>query len=98
MKHAIISAKGMVLVIVAMSIVCTVSVNGSIEKTITKSFDVGPGGTLSVDTDLGSIEVEAIDKRTVDIQVLLDVRTIQDRELHTVARAVQILAAMHAGP
>ena len=90
MKHAIISAKGMVLVIVAMSIVCTVSVNGSIEKTITKSFDVGPGGTLSVDTDLGSIEVEAIDKRTVDIQVLLDVRTNSESKAEKILKEFEI--------
>ncbi len=57
----------------------------STDDTIHKSFTVEQGGTLNVDTDNGSIEVQGTNGRTVDIEVLRKVRTTNEN------RAQQIL-------
>lgn len=39
------------------------------EDTIKKSFQVGPGGRLTLETDRGSIEVRAVDSNTLEVEV-----------------------------
>lgn len=90
MKLTILGAKWAVILVTAMTVMCTVSVNGSIEETITKSYDVSPGGTLNVDTDLGSIEVEAIDRSTVEIKILQKVRTSSEKKADKILKDLEI--------
>jgi hypothetical protein len=47
---------------------------GSEEEVVKKSFAVGPGGKLTLDTDLGSVEVRGTDTGTVEIAVHREVR------------------------
>jgi len=70
----------MLVFFAAVTMMCTVSVSGSIEDTLTKSFVVSPGGTLTVDTDLGSIEVEATSQDSVDIRVIQEVRALNQEK------------------
>jgi DUF4097 and DUF4098 domain-containing protein YvlB len=44
------------------------------DNTLTKSFNVQPGGKLIVDTDLGSVDVRGIEGSKVDITVTREVR------------------------
>ncbi len=44
------------------------------EETIERSFNVKPGGTLTVDTQLGSIEVEGASGDRVEVKVIREVR------------------------
>lgn len=48
---------------------------GDIEDTITKSFTVRPGGTLFLDTDRGSIQVEGREGNRMDIEIIRKART-----------------------
>ncbi len=51
-----------------------------VEDTINKSFAVSPGGTLSLESDLGSVEVRGVAANKVDIEVVREVRTGRERE------------------
>ncbi len=90
MKLPILRARWMVIVIAAATIMCTVSVDGSIEETITKTFSVSPGGTLNVETDLGSIKVEAVERNAVDIRVLQEVRTSSKEKAEKILKDFEI--------
>jgi hypothetical protein len=46
-----------------------------IKNEITRSFSVSPGGLLSVDTDIGSVDVQAGSTNTVDVEVILKADT-----------------------
>jgi len=48
---------------------------GSVEDSINKSFNVGPGGTLTLDTARGSIEVRGNEGNRVDIEVVRNAKT-----------------------
>lgn len=48
---------------------------GSIEDSVNKSFSVGPGGTLTLDTARGSIEVQGKEGNRVDIEVVRKAKT-----------------------
>ncbi len=48
---------------------------GNIEDRMTKTFPVGSGGVLLVETDIGSISVEGGNTDSVDIEILRQVRT-----------------------
>ena len=51
-----------------------------IDKEIAKSFDVSPGGLFSLETDLGTLEVQTGDKNTVEIEILLKADTRDDEK------------------
>jgi DUF4097 and DUF4098 domain-containing protein YvlB len=53
----------------------TAAFGGNIEDTIEKSFTVKPGGTLTVDTRRGSIEVEGTSGSRVEVTVIREART-----------------------
>ncbi|MEM1128652.1 MAG: DUF4097 family beta strand repeat-containing protein [Bacteroidota bacterium] len=62
---------------------------GDIQDSIKESFEVEPGGTLYIDADQGSIEIEAVREQSVQIEVIRIVdgrRADADRlfETHTV--------------
>lgn len=51
------------------------AVFAEIEDTIEKSFSVKPGGTLTIDTKRGSIEVAGSSGNTVEVKVIREVKT-----------------------
>ena len=53
---------------------------GNIEDTINKSFTVGSGGTLTLDTARGSIEVRGREGGRVDLEVIRDAKTSDTEE------------------
>lgn len=53
---------------------------GNIRDRITKSFPVGPGGTLSLESDIGSIEVRGADIDSVEIEILREVKTSNEKK------------------
>lgn len=50
------------------------SARADVEDKITKSFQVTPGGQLTVEVDRGSIEIKTSDRESVDIEVLRKAR------------------------
>ncbi|MFQ5630421.1 MAG: DUF4097 domain-containing protein [bacterium] len=50
------------------------------DDSIKRSFDVDFGGTLTIDTDLGSIEVETANNEKVEIEIIMDARDRDDLE------------------
>lgn len=57
------------------ALLVSLPLHAGIDKEITKSFEVGPGGTLELDTDRGSIEVSTHRQARVDVRLHLDTRT-----------------------
>jgi DUF4097 and DUF4098 domain-containing protein YvlB len=53
---------------------------GSFADTISKSFAVRRGGTLYLESDVGSIEVQGAKANTVDIEVVREVRSGSNRQ------------------
>jgi len=51
-----------------------------IEDNIKKSFTVNPGGTLTLDTDIGSISVEGVKGNKVEVEVLREARTDSEKK------------------
>jgi len=52
---------------------------GSPQETIQKSFDVSPGGTLTLETDIGAIDVRTHQSDRVDVNIKLETRSINRR-------------------
>lgn len=48
---------------------------GNVEDSINKSFAVGPGGTLTLDTTRGSIEVRGSEGNRVDVEIVRKTKT-----------------------
>ncbi|MFH1699602.1 MAG: DUF4097 family beta strand repeat-containing protein [Candidatus Zixiibacteriota bacterium] len=46
-----------------------------IKHEITRNFEVSPGGELTIDTEIGSIEIKASDQSNIGIEVILDSKT-----------------------
>ncbi len=63
---------------------------GSIEDKITKSFTVEPEGTLTLETDVGSIEVHGVKGNTVDVEVFREVKTTSEKEAEKILDDFQI--------
>jgi DUF4097 and DUF4098 domain-containing protein YvlB len=68
----------------------TVGVSAAIEETISKSFDVGPGGQLTVDTNTGSIKVEGMRGDKVEIEIIQNVRTASKRMVKDILDDFQV--------
>ena len=50
----------------------------AVERNIEKSFDVIPGGTLKLDTDIGTVEISSHPDNTVQVQATLVAHTSSD--------------------
>ncbi len=68
---------------------CYAFENG-IQDTVNKSFAVGPGGTLSLESDLGSIEVRGTGGDKVDIEVVREIRTGREREAERILNEIDM--------
>ncbi|MBL7074590.1 DUF4097 family beta strand repeat protein [candidate division KSB1 bacterium] len=58
------------IAIAALLLIASPSARGEIEDRIKKSFEVGSGGQLTLTTDLGLIEVQAVDGNTLEVEVI----------------------------
>jgi DUF4097 and DUF4098 domain-containing protein YvlB len=58
---------------------------GDMDDRITKTYAVGPGGTLTIESDIGSIDVHGADIDSVEVEILRGVRRTREK------RAQQIL-------
>lgn len=61
-----------------------------VDDTLHKSFSVHAGGTLFVNTDLGALEIRAVQKNRVDISVLRKVDTIREEDAREILDDFQI--------
>ena len=53
---------------------------GNIKDRITKTFSVGSGGTLLLESDIGSISVQGADIDSVEIEILREVKTNNEKK------------------
>ena len=60
-----------VLLVTSMIFFCFISTNvfGQVDENIKKAFDVGPGGLLTIETDLGAIEVTTAGEDSVGVGI-----------------------------
>jgi DUF4097 and DUF4098 domain-containing protein YvlB len=63
---------------------------GSLEDTINKSFTVSPGGTLYLESDIGSVKVKGVRDNKVDIEVIREVRSGSERKAEEILKALDI--------
>jgi len=63
---------------------------GSIEDTIVKTFDVGPGGILILKSDMGSIEVCGKPGNDVKVEVIREVRTGSEKKAQDILKDFDI--------
>ncbi|HDL19151.1 MAG TPA: hypothetical protein ENH29_08855 [Bacteroidetes bacterium] len=54
--------------------------DAGLQNTIKKSFKVAPGGTLTLNTDIGTIEIKAIGDNRVKVEVFRKVNTWSNRD------------------
>lgn len=54
---------------------------GAYEDTVRKTFEVGPGGKLTLETDIGSVEVRSTKSNTLEVEVIRKVRTTSQKKV-----------------
>lgn len=70
------SRLGLLTILTAVLVVFTaISAYGDFEETWDKTFEVKPGGLLTLESDLGSVEVKTHSNNTVGVEVLVRVDT-----------------------
>jgi DUF4097 and DUF4098 domain-containing protein YvlB len=74
------------IMMAAFSILCLTTASADLEEKIQKTFTPGPGGSLVMDIDRGSIDIRTSDRPLAEIQVTRKVNA------RTTARMKQILA------
>ncbi len=78
------------LFILFIFLLTAVVASAAIEETINKTYTVRPGGQLTVDTNRGSIQVEGRRGDQVDIEVLQNVRTSNQRRARDILGDFQV--------
>jgi hypothetical protein len=78
------------LLIVIFVLIASTFVFANIEDTLKKSFTVGRGGTLTLDTARGSIEVRGTDGGRVDLQVIREAKTSDASEAQEIFGYLQL--------
>lgn len=59
-------------------------------ETIRKSFTVSPGGSLTVKSSIGTVEVRAVDGNTVDIELVRKIRTSNSQEADELVKNLRL--------
>ena len=73
------------MVLSALLILCLASPGfGRVSGDVKKNFRVGPGGTLTLETDLGSIEVKTSNRNEVDVEVAFRPRSGSRRRIEDI--------------
>ncbi|MFC1551939.1 DUF4097 domain-containing protein [Candidatus Latescibacterota bacterium] len=65
----------LILVLAVIIVVPSQAVHARINDVINKSFSVSEGGTLTIDANLGSLEVTTSGRNTVDVEIIRELRT-----------------------
>ena len=78
--HAMASKKTakIILILIFAFLFCTAATWADIEKEVNRDFDVKPGGTLLIDSDRGSIEIQTSESDKVEVRILLTARTSRE--------------------
>ena len=63
---------------------------GNIKDRITKTFSVGSGGTLLLESDIGSISVQGADIDSVEIEILREVKTNNEKKADKILKDYDI--------
>ena len=63
---------------------------GNIQDRITKTYPVGSGGTLAIESDIGSITVQGADIDSVEIEILREVKTNSEEKAKDILRDYDI--------
>jgi hypothetical protein len=63
---------------------------GSFEDTINKSFTVSPGGTLYLESDIGSIQVKGARDNKVDIEVVREIKSGSEKKAEEILKDLEI--------
>ena len=61
-----------------------------VTDTIKKSFPVSPGGSLTVKSSIGTVEVQAVDSNNVNIELVRQIKAANERELEQINRELQL--------
>ena len=67
-----------ILILIFAFLFCTAATWADIEKEVNRDFDVKPGGTLLIDSDRGSIEIQTSESDKVEVRILLTARTSRE--------------------
>lgn len=59
-------------------------------ETIKKSFPVSPGGSLTVKSSIGTVEVQAVDTNNVNIELIRQIKAANDRERERIINDLQL--------
>jgi hypothetical protein len=63
---------------------------GNIEDRINKSYPVGTGGTLSLESDIGSIIVRGADIDSVEIEIIREIKTNNEKRAEEILEDFEI--------
>jgi hypothetical protein len=63
---------------------------GNIDDRINKTYPVGSGGTLAIESDIGSIEVRGTDIDSVEVEILKDVRKTSEKKAQEILKNFDI--------
>ena len=69
----------LMLALAVIIVVPTQAAHAKINDVINKSFSVSEGGTLTIEANIGSLEVTTSGKNTVDVEIIRELRT-NDRD------------------
>lgn len=59
-------------------------------ETIKKSFPVSPGGSLTVKSSIGTVEVQAVDTNTVNIELVRKIKTANSEETDEILKNLRL--------
>ncbi len=79
---------GIIIAIICLFVNCFTF--GNIQDRMTETFPVGSGGTLAIESDIGSIAVRGADIDSVDIEILREVRTTSEKKASEILRDYDI--------
>ena len=78
------------LSVISILVVFVIRCNAEVSDTITRTFDVKPGGTLTIDGDRGSIEIQTSSNNKVDVTILRTVKAFSGDKANDILKNYKI--------
>lgn len=75
------TAKNVGLIFTCISFLISVNAYGDYHDTMERSFDVNPGGQLTLESDIGSVEIKTNNNGKVDIAVEIEIDTDSEKKI-----------------
>ncbi len=75
------TAKNVGLIFTFISFLISVNAYGDYHDTMEKSFNVNPGGQLTLESDIGSVEIKTNNSGKVDIEVEIEIDTDSEKKI-----------------